>query len=306
MVAALAAAAAVACTARWWQPGEIAASLRGQQLMVIGLLAVAACGLAPTHRRRVLWALVAIAATMVPAAVVGSTVVAPVVSQKSLQNSPARRPWTLRCTNVLTSNQAHELIADSMAASGADVVATLETGSACHRVVGQRLAASHPHQLFDLNSAQGYGQAIYSRLPLREVHRSPRAVAVQIDSDGTVLIIVHAATPMSPDSWIRRNTLLDELAALINEYRGRDQRVVLAGDLNLTAWSPAYLRLVRRTGMRRVGMPWWPTWYARAKATWPLGLAIDHILVTPNIDAGELTIGEDIGSDHRPVQAVLR
>jgi endonuclease/exonuclease/phosphatase (EEP) superfamily protein YafD len=48
---------------------------------------------------------------------------------------------------------------------------------------------------------------------------------------------------------------------------------------------------------------WSPTWMA---GFWPLGLRIDHVLVTPELCVESVEVGPSIGSDHRPVIARLR
>jgi endonuclease/exonuclease/phosphatase (EEP) superfamily protein YafD len=80
---------------------------------------------------------------------------------------------------------------------------------------------------------------------------------------------------------------------------------VLAGDLNLTPYAPAYARLVDESRLRDSleDVAWRPTWQA---GFWPLALPLDHVLVPRNacVDAHE--IGPDVGSDHRPLAVTLR
>jgi endonuclease/exonuclease/phosphatase (EEP) superfamily protein YafD len=74
-------------------------------------------------------------------------------------------------------------------------------------------------------------------------------------------------------------------------------RLVLAGDLNLTPWSPRFARLLTETGLDDSGLRRGlaPTWL------WPFGLAIDHVLVGAGLVALDNHLGPELGSDHRPV-----
>ena len=320
VVLAIAAAASLACTARWWQPGEIAASLRGQQLMLCSLT-IAAIGWRARHRRK-LWVLLVIGGTFVPAWVQSTARVAPVAvptvadvpdvpdvptvpDVPDVAVPPPPRPWTFRFANVLKSNGEFERIAASMFDSGADVIATVETTRSGDQAMLRWLTGSHPHHVFEHESGGSTGLAIYSRWPIRVVHRSPFSLGVIVQELEVAVLLAHTPTPMRPGGWRSREAELGELAGWVAQSRREGRRVVLAGDLNLTAWSPSYHRLLRRTGMRRVGQPWWPTWYARRNDQFFFGLAIDHLLITPDVRAGGLTIGEDLGSDHRPIMATL-
>ena len=84
--------------------------------------------------------------------------------------------------------------------------------------------------------------------------------------------------------------------------------LVVMGDFNATPWSHAVRRIERLTGTRRIGgigRTWhgYPTPLGEVPV--PLGLPIDHILISPGI--GVLSVGtlEIPGSDHLAVRAVL-
>jgi endonuclease/exonuclease/phosphatase (EEP) superfamily protein YafD len=76
--------------------------------------------------------------------------------------------------------------------------------------------------------------------------------------------------------------------------------VIIAGDLNLSPWSPYYARLVRETGLAdiRKGFGLLPTWPTHLR---PMMIPIDHCLVSPDISVSRVRTGEHIGSDHLPL-----
>ena len=79
---------------------------------------------------------------------------------------------------------------------------------------------------------------------------------------------------------------------------------MVVGDLNCTPWSPHFRRLLRDAGLRDVarGRGLEPTWYPTSL---PLGIPIDHVLVSDEIGVANRELGSDLGSDHRPVRVEI-
>ncbi len=101
----------------------------------------------------------------------------------------------------------------------------------------------------------------------------------------------------------QRNRQLEDVADRIRKFRqnGSGIPLLLLGDLNLTPWSPWFLKLQSQTGLVRgvSSFTLAPTWYLFP--IFPCGLAIDHGLIEPNLVFTDLRIGKPIGSDHRSV-----
>ncbi|MBI2255279.1 MAG: endonuclease/exonuclease/phosphatase family protein [Proteobacteria bacterium] len=78
--------------------------------------------------------------------------------------------------------------------------------------------------------------------------------------------------------------------------------LVLMGDFNMTPWSRTQQYLRRATGLDNKGalVPSWPAW-----APSFLRLPIDHVMTRGNPQILELAAGPDVGSDHRPVEAII-
>jgi endonuclease/exonuclease/phosphatase (EEP) superfamily protein YafD len=185
-----------------------------------------------------------------------------------------------------------------------DVVLVLEVDDAWVHDL-QSLAALYPHRHYEPRS-HDLGIALLSRLPVDDlkVHYFgyadvPSITARLDDHDGNSfhLIGTHPLPPISAEYAASRNEQLINLTAYIQTLTGP---VVVAGDLNSTSWSPYFRDFVRRTGLRdtRNGFGNQPTHpYQLA----PIGIAIDHVLVSPEIAVRDRTVGPYIGSDHRPV-----
>lgn len=155
-----------------------------------------------------------------------------------------------------------------------------------------------------------YGIGVLSRWPLVRVEYVDFAqdglpsVVATLDVDGRHVQVIglHTAWPILKDLQLARDRALTRAAA-----RARDTTLptVIAGDFNLTPYAPAFDRLEREADMRDAfaNRLWRPTWQA---AWWPLALPIDHVLVPRGACVESAVIGEDVGSDHRPVFVSLR
>lgn len=135
---------------------------------------------------------------------------------------------------------------------------------------------------------------VHSRLgPVTEVDAPDvtwGAVAVEL-GDGTVLAGVHPSPPVPGQmgSWRR------DLAHIEEWVRDHD-RLILAGDFNATLRHGPMAALDLVQGDRCGG-----TWPAAVPP--PLASPIDHVLVSPDIGAGECTTQRVGDSDHRAVIA---
>lgn len=87
--------------------------------------------------------------------------------------------------------------------------------------------------------------------------------------------------------------------------------VIVAGDLNAAPWSAAVQSFTRAARLTSAG-GFMPTWPRRTTGQGQLctlcvpQLQIDHILVSHHIGVVDVHRGQDVGSDHLPLLAVLR
>jgi endonuclease/exonuclease/phosphatase (EEP) superfamily protein YafD len=154
-----------------------------------------------------------------------------------------------------------------------------------------------------------FGVALLSDVPIRDaVTRSTGAIptttlvaAVGDEHDPLRLLVTHTMPPIAPEHAEERARDLADVAALVGPG---PRRTVLAGDLNAPPWAPVLRELLATTGLvdsgRGFGLQ--PTWPAPLA---PVGIPIDHVLVSPDVAVVEREVGPDLGSDHRPVRVVL-
>lgn len=183
-----------------------------------------------------------------------------------------------------------------------DVAVLLEATPAWRAAIGT-LTDLLPHQ------ARAGDVVVASRLPLGDLQALPfgdggeAAVAFSVGlGDGAIRVIgVHVDWPLGPASAARRNAQLEVLARLA---RASPAPVLLLGDLNVTAFSPHFDRLLIAGGLKdcaagRGFSPSWPTVFP------PLSLRIDHCLHGPGLVPYRVTNGPRIGSDHFPLEVTV-
>ncbi|HKX07766.1 MAG TPA: endonuclease/exonuclease/phosphatase family protein [Stellaceae bacterium] len=116
--------------------------------------------------------------------------------------------------------------------------------------------------------------------------------------DGCLRIIaLHGAPPFGTGA----TTQAEQLAIVARLAAAAPERgALVAGDLDVTPWSPAFETLLAHgklvdTGLRR-GLT--ATWLSRVPV---IGLLIDHVLVSPGISVADNHLGNNVGSSHFPV-----
>lgn len=218
--------------------------------------------------------------------------------------SPDQTVLRLVSINVFSGNPTPERVVEFLREENPDVIVVLELTHDWKQRL-EVLTATHPHQAVQ-SSAGNFGIGLYSRYPLEDVKFLPLtgsdAVTARITfEDATVRVIGAHPVPPKGQYTALRNRQLTQLA----EYASGDDRMaVLAGDLNITPFSPYFDDLLADSGLRdpRRGRGVLTTWPSQS---WLLRIPIDHCLVSEEI-AATLNVGPNVGSDHLPLIAELR
>jgi endonuclease/exonuclease/phosphatase (EEP) superfamily protein YafD len=111
------------------------------------------------------------------------------------------------------------------------------------------------------------------------------------------LIAVHASWPLG--AAVSRERAAD-FAAIAAAARAASLPVVVAGDFNVSPWSPHFEALLRAGTLRdaAAGRGWQPSWPTFLP---PFGIQIDHALVSASVQVNSFGRGRIQGSDHRPI-----
>jgi endonuclease/exonuclease/phosphatase (EEP) superfamily protein YafD len=220
------------------------------------------------------------------------------------RNRAEGHPIRLMSVNGYHYNPTRQKLIGLIRDTQPDVVLVLEVDDAWVKEI-ELLAAAYPHRHYEPRT-HDLGIALLSRLPVQDLNVRdfgpadvPTITARLEDQSGSSfhLIGTHPLPPIWRTSAAMRNRQLTNIAAYVRTLIGP---IVLAGDLNSTSWSPNFRDLLNGTGLRdtRNGFGNQPTHpYLLA----PIGIAIDHVLVSPEIAVRDRSVGPYIGSDHRPV-----
>ncbi len=218
----------------------------------------------------------------------------------------ATRAGALRVIALNTWHQQHDVAAMTryLQAANADVVVLSELSSEKQAMLDM-LRATYPHQI---SCAQHWpcSMALLSRFPISHASAErhdldipplvrARIVAPQTDAPEITVIGTHIHRP-SRNPW-RHLRQLDALARIV---RGVAGPVIVAGDFNSGPWSHGFQTFLRRSGLTRHALltPTWPAWPIRLPQ-----VALDHVLVSGDLEVSRGGTGPTVGSDHLPVWA---
>jgi len=218
------------------------------------------------------------------------------------------RPVRVLLANVHTANTQHDELPLLIELEQPDVVLLIEVNSLWLEALDS-LASTHPHAI-SIPRADNFGIALFSRLPFVGASAIDLGAAdvpsleAHFDIDGSPLHIV-LTHPVPPGAWGTRERDV-QLRHAAEHARGLGARTVLAGDLNITPWSPMFREMLTISGMRdsRKGFGVHPTWISQMPAA--LRIPIDHVLTSPDIAVVDCRVGPHIGSDHRPLIVDVR
>jgi endonuclease/exonuclease/phosphatase (EEP) superfamily protein YafD len=217
--------------------------------------------------------------------------------------TPGSTRLRLVSANLLRSNESYAAITDYLLAEAPDVVILLETTSAMQAGL-QPLIEQYPYRRIE--AREGYfGLMLLSRFPLIqsqvlylcEAEVPTIHATLFVAGQPMQVIATHPPAPPKPIETKLRNQQLEGLARLAATL---PPPILLAGDLNLTSYHPAFGELLSQSGLydSRRGFGIQATWPVRLG---PLGISLDHCLLSPDIHVLSREVGPNVGSDHAPI-----
>lgn len=211
--------------------------------------------------------------------------------------------------NVWFRNDEFTNVASFLERSQADVLVLQEVDLSRLDELARELR-SYPYYSKTPNVRRGL--AIFSRTPMTDVEhfeipaRVTRISRAKVAWRGASIAIIgtHLRWPISPAKARQRAW---ELGMIADRVRLETGPVVVAGDMNLTPWSPFFDRFVERSGLSdcAVGQGLLPTWPSQFI---PLRIRIDQCFVSSHWQVRDIAVGQWLGSDHLPqtIELVLR
>ncbi|MBC7371063.1 MAG: endonuclease/exonuclease/phosphatase family protein [Bdellovibrionaceae bacterium] len=198
-------------------------------------------------------------------------------------------------------------------AASYDVVVLLETGLDYEPVL-EKLKSQYPFQVSHLDNSP-FGIAILSRFEIvdRKEFTAEGGFYPQFEltlkaptEDRFLLYAMHVPPPFAPQLAEAHEVILGEL---IEKLQQKKYAAVVVGDLNMTQYSKHYAKLLRLTGLRdTAGLSpanhSWPSYGVNLFS--PLGIRIDHCLVSATFSLVDRQRLEDLKSDHLPFKCTLQ
>ena len=213
------------------------------------------------------------------------------------------RPLRVVTLNVWFRNHDYDRVARYLEATQADVVILQEVDAAQALEIGARLD-EYPYRFVEAARVR-HGAAILSRHPLgatQAVRLTPEGVTVararlEVRGQPVTVIGAHLHWPVGPRDSRLRN---DELAALGRLAADVEGPLVIAGDLNITPFSPWFAKFLDESGLADcsggAALPGsWPAWFG------PAAIRIDHCLMSTHFAPLATRRGARVGSDHAPL-----
>ena len=235
----------------------------------------------------------------------------------AVQTSPTGHSEDIVITtaNVYTGNRRYDDIQQQFLDRQADIIVVVELSSKLAEFLDGDFADVYPHSVVHPQDRGNFGIGVYSKHPIADaqvvVFALPSVPSIlfltSVNGRHVRVLATHTLPPMGATNFRHRNRHLDAAAKLVGKLKAvhPEVPVVVAGDLNLTPWSPIYHDFCNNAGLvPAVGHVWKPTWYRYP--AFPFGLVLDHVLFTPKLTCVAKTVGPDAGSDHRFLTARLR
>jgi endonuclease/exonuclease/phosphatase (EEP) superfamily protein YafD len=215
-----------------------------------------------------------------------------------------RPPLRLLLSNVYTFRPSFQDVYDLIGQTDPDLVVLLELDPD-HYVEVEQLTSQYPYRLHEPKLT---GNAIFSRRPVADLAFQPFFPAGRVDVWLTLadppltLMATHTQAAVNPTAWQGRN---HHFKLLSQEIKQVNTPVLVAGDLNLSPYSPYFLQFVEETQLQdarhgRGVLGTWPNpvfWGLPAGLTF-ISVPLDHLLHSPEVVVSQLQRLSIPGSDH--------
>lgn len=250
------------------------------------------------------------------ASVVVAWAVVAVLSWPTLQGIWSPRPvadgeeLTVLTQNLWYRNEEPDRTARDVLARDADVAVLVEyTPEHAAAFADAGAADLYPYRWQEPRRL-GDGMAILSKVPLGDVERLPMwstALRTELltDAGPVALVGVHPKSPS--DFWGLQRWKID-YRTLTGLLEDAGPRTLVVGDFNANGAHRRFRELKAAASLHdaadEAGAGFGPTWPA---AGWvPPLMRLDHVLIGDDIDVDRVEVLDDVGADHRGVEARLR
>ena len=225
--------------------------------------------------------------------------------QSSKSEKGGSESFRLMNFNVLSSNRRYDDVIAYLRKQDADFVFLLEASPGWEPYL-KKMKDLYPHQKHEIQ-AGNFGIALLSKTPFQKVavsEYSPSIASIDalvlVGGKRVRLIGTHPYPPINGKVSRLRNSHMQNLAQSITT-EASDAKTIVAGDFNMTPWSPHFRDFLEVSGLEdsAKGKGVQPTWYVLP--SFCFGIPIDHVCFDKSFRVDARLVGPELGSDHRPV-----
>lgn len=223
---------------------------------------------------------------------------------------PDHAPVSFMTFNVWKDNDRFYQTIDYIRKHQPDVVGLIEVSHVFDQEL-QQLKDLYPYYT-SLPEEGRFGLALMSKFPFKGARQSELyrfiepVIAVEVYPNGIHnkplhLLLFHPRPPINAAFTESRNHDFESLSLWLHTKGG--DPILVMGDFNATIWSTALQNLIQEHDLKTGAGLW-------RGGTWPsvlgfLGIQIDHIMIKNMMTSYSQSIGPNLGSDHRPVHALI-
>lgn len=208
--------------------------------------------------------------------------------------------------NLLSSNNKYEKVRDELLKKDVDILVIEEINDKWSLEL-QEVKSDYPF-IYELSRDDNFGIAFYSKIPIKafqKVNAGPfdvPAIMALCDFDGHEFefIAVHTTPPINSEYFRNTSKMFKNIAQYV-EKSERD--VIVAGDVNTTAFSYNYQNFVKQSDLKDSGNILKTTWSAKHFPF--MRITLDHIFVPKTYKVKDFEVGKNVGSDHFPIYAKI-
>ncbi|MBT3980168.1 MAG: endonuclease/exonuclease/phosphatase family protein [Bacteriovoracaceae bacterium] len=210
--------------------------------------------------------------------------------------------------NVLVSNQNYQAVEEFIINNDPDFVTLLEISKSWSdnlKVVTKK----YPY-IKKVTRSDNFGIMILSKFDLSKVAEKSAfdvpyySGTIEVKNKEIFIMAVHPFPPASGELYKIRNDQFSLFQKTIKDSKSKYK--VLMGDLNMTPWCRRYFSFIKGATLIDTNKGYGPKFTWPQGLLFPLGIKLDYIFHSKNIETAEFFVGDSVGSDHLPIFAKIR
>lgn len=232
--------------------------------------------------------------------------IAPYYLNANVVESKNDSNFKISSINLLSSNSETESVKNYIKTENPDILVFLEFTPRWESEL-LPIIEKYPYKKL-VSRTDNFGIALLSKFEMKSsidyfgLNIKPSIIGeLKIKNDNYSLIATHPIPPINQKTFENRNK---QLSNIIDRRSSFSDNLIVIGDFNTSSFSNHFNSLLEGDLKdSRIGFGLLPTWPANYNI---LQTTIDHCLVSNNLDVLDRSTGENLGSDHLPINIIIR